>query len=158
MNAITIFRQTSNSRDTLDLILEKLMSIFKASEVYCDDFNPEWMTQGELNLKRLHSLVDRLEAPRGKVTFEVTGNVVARENEKIQCTERSIILYVWCVSHRRLWGEKNWCHQLTNVIQELFGHLASRGVSSQQSQVNFSCHAAVDQMFLLRTANWPGRG
>lgn len=68
----------------------------------------------------LHSLVDRNKVTglKSKSDIGVTEALVVVMWE-IQCTERSIILYVWCVkSHWIMW--KKWCHQLTNVIQELF--------------------------------------
>jgi len=85
------------------------------------NFNPEWVTQGELNLKL--------------VTFDVT----------FTCTEHSVILYMWWV---RVFGNwKKWRHQFMNVILEMSGRIAWRGVSSQRSELNFSWQLLIRSFF-----------
>lgn len=64
---------------------------------------------------------------------------------------------------------KKWCHQLTNVIQEVFGRLAGRSAAkhreewhhNDQRSRNVSCRA-MDQMFLpvlncKLTGSWKSR-
>lgn len=56
--------------------------------------------------------------------------------QEIQCTEhKHYTVHVVCLESSETVGEKKWCHQLGNVIQELFGRLANLWQGIERSDI-----------------------